>query len=97
MYEIVKETEKAVAVEAYAGQRMSYNAKMDDVEYTDMTKLVWLPKSKVTIENGKVVDMPKWLAFQTGLKTAEQYAKHMAIAWKNFEKNMQARRNGNEL
>ncbi len=74
---VVKETEKAVAIEnlVYLQARESALRDVKEVsrdEYELLQSgqsLIWLPKSQVKVEDGYVVDMPEWLAKKNGLCT----------------------------
>ena len=68
--EIIKQTEKAVAIEneefTEAREVARYDLKELTREQTELLRngasLIWLPKSQIKIENGFVVSMPDWLA-----------------------------------
>ena len=92
MFKILKETEKAVAVEneeyASAKEDAKYDIKELDGRQIEVlrkgTSLVWLPKSQIKIENGFVVSMPTWLAKKTGLLTVveingKKYAREILV------------------
>lgn len=74
---IVKETERAVAIEnglyAMAVETAHYDLKELTAEQIqalrNQSSLIWLPKSQITIEDGFVVDMADWLAKQNDLFT----------------------------
>lgn len=72
---IIKQTEKAVAIENASYNEAKETAKYDLKELTSEqieilrngASLIWLPKSQVKIENGFVISIPVWLAKKHGL------------------------------
>lgn len=76
-YEIVRETEKAVAIKnklfEEARETFRYDVKeLDSRQIKELScgwPLIWLPKSKIKIENNFIIDIEDWLAKEKGLLT----------------------------
>ena len=69
---ITRETEKAYLLDY---QDIDYTAsdaigyRGGSIEYGPTYRNVWVPKSQVQVQDGKVVAMPDWLAKRNGLAT----------------------------
>lgn len=70
--EIVKETDKAVAIKDGIGFRPGDNTPSS--MRGSGVALQWLPKSQISTHEGKVTGMPKWLASKSSLATKDDVA-----------------------
>ena len=76
-YGVVNETEKAVAIPSEIYLKAKETANYDVKELTseeifalkNNIKVVWLPKSQITIKNGRVIEIADWLAKKNNLLT----------------------------
>lgn len=66
MYQIVKETEKAVCIKKIEVEEKFNHVKEDFVEVENV-ELCWIPKSLCKVENGMVEDIVYWFASKNGL------------------------------
>jgi len=66
--EIVRETEKAVAILQQTFEQELMSRKL----LRDFGTLVWLPKSQIEIVEGEVVAMADWLAKKNGFTTKKE-------------------------